>query len=144
MPEGRGGVKSKSPRAEDEVQKAPELLSEMVRDTVIYTHGLAMMMLFAGFFQGLNVRNGWTIFLRDRYKHASPNSAQTEAACAGLLEVQLAGNAWYLGILHEKPFIGDPLRETETENIPRICRLMYLTSFLMLILSCWIRVLLLR
>ena len=104
----------------------------------------AMQMLLAGFFQRLNVRNGWKIFFRDRYKHASPNSAQTEAACAGLLEVQLAGNAWYHGILHEKPFIGDPMREIETEDIPRICRLMYLTSFLMLILSCWIRVHLLR
>ena len=104
----------------------------------------AMLMLLAGFVQGLNFRNGWKIFKRDRYKHASPNSAQTEAACAGLLEVQLAGNAWYHGILHEKPFIGDPLREIETEDIPRICRLMYLTSFLMLTLSCWIRVLLLR
>lgn len=104
----------------------------------------AMLMLLAGFFQRLNVRNGWKIFRRDRYKHASPNSAQTEAACAGLLEIQLAGNAWYHGILHEKPFIGDPLQEIETEDIPRICRLMYLTSFLMLLLSCWIRFLFLR
>lgn len=102
----------------------------------------AMLMLLAGFFQRLNVRNGWKIFRRDRYKHASPNSAQTEAVCAGLLEIQLAGNARYHGILHEKPFIGDPLREIETEDIPRICRLMYLTSFLMLIFSCWIKVLL--
>ena len=96
----------------------------------------ALLMLGAGAFQKLNIKNGWKIFLRDRYKHASPNSAQTEAACAGLLEVQLAGDAVYHGVLHKKQFIGDPLREIETDDIPRTCVLMYLTSFLMLGLSC--------
>ncbi len=102
----------------------------------------AMLMLIAGAFQKLNVKNGWKIFRRDRYKHASPNAAQTEAAAAGLLGVQLAGDAWYRGFLHKKQFIGNPLREIETEDIPRICRLMYLTSFLMLLLSLLLRILL--
>lgn len=102
----------------------------------------AMLMLIAGAFQKLNVKNGWKIFRRDRYKHASPNAAQTEAACAGLLEVRLAGDAWYRGHLHKKQFIGDPIREIETEDIPRMCRLMYLTSFLMLLLSLMLRFLL--
>ena len=102
----------------------------------------AMLMLIAGAFQKLNVKNGWKIFRRDRYKHASPNAAQTEAAVAGLLGVQLAGDAWYRGFLHKKQFIGDPLREIETEDIPRVCRLMYLTSFLMLLLSLLLRILL--
>lgn len=101
----------------------------------------AMLMLAAGAFQKLNVKNGWKIFRRDRYKHASPNAAQTEAACAGLLGVRLAGDAWYRGILHKKQYIGDPLREIETEDIPRVCRLMYLTSFLMLLLCLTLRLL---
>ena len=101
----------------------------------------AMLMLFVGFFQGLDFKNGWRIFKRDRYKHASPNSAQTEAACAGLLDVQLAGDARYHGILHQKPYIGDPIREIETEDIPRTCKLMYGTAFLMLLLSIGIRIL---
>ncbi len=96
----------------------------------------ALLMLSAGALQKLNIKNGWKIFLRDRYKHASPNSAQTESACAGLLEVQLAGDAVYHGVLHKKQFIGDPLREIETYDIPRTCTLMYLTSFLMLGFSC--------
>ncbi len=102
----------------------------------------AVLMLIAGAFQKLNVKNGWKIFRRDRYKHASPNSAQTEAAVAGLLEVRLAGDAWYRGFLHKKQYIGDPIRDVETEDIPRVCRLMYLTSFLMLLLSLWLRILL--
>ena len=101
----------------------------------------AILMLIAGGLQKLDFRNGWKIFLRDRYKHASPNSAQTESACAGLLRVQLAGDAYYHGVLHKKQFIGDPLRNVEQEDIPRTCRLMYLTSVLLLIMSCAIKML---
>ncbi len=104
----------------------------------------ALLMLFVGLFQGLNVPNGRKIFLRDRYKHASPNSAQTEAACAGLLGVRLAGDAVYRGVLHKKQYIGDPLREIEFSDIPRSCRLMYGTAFVMLLLSCLIRILTVR
>ena len=69
-----------------------------------------------------------------RSNHASPNSAQTESVCAGLLGLRLAGDAWYHGALHKKPYIGDPLREVEPEDIPRACRLLYGTAFLSLAL----------
>jgi len=104
----------------------------------------ALLMLFTGWLQGLDIRNGWKIFIRDRYKHASPNSAQTEAAAAGLLGIRLAGDAWYHGLLHKKQYIGDPLREIEYDDIPRCCRLMYGTSAVMLALSCALRILILR
>ncbi len=64
-------------------------------------------------------RNGLNIFNRDRFNHKSPNSAQTEAVCAGALQIQLAGNACYFGKLYEKPTIGDPVRPVEYEDIPR-------------------------
>lgn len=92
----------------------------------------AFLMLFAGAVLRLDVKNGWKIFRRDRYHHASPNSAQTESVCAGLLGLRLAGDASYHGVLHKKPYIGDPLREIETGDIPRACRLMYGTTILML------------
>ena len=34
---------------------------------------------------GNDARNAWRIWRRDRHNHASPNSAQTESACAGAL-----------------------------------------------------------
>ncbi|MCF0151404.1 MAG: cobalamin biosynthesis protein CobD [Firmicutes bacterium] len=102
----------------------------------------ALLMLAAGGFLGMNVNNGKKVFLRDRYNHASPNSAQTESVCAGLLGLQLAGDAWYGGVLHKKSFIGDPLRPIEAEDIPRACRLLYVTSFLSLLLCCGARLLL--
>ena len=94
----------------------------------------ALLMLAAGFLMGLDVKNGWRIYRRDRHNHASPNSAQTEAMCAGLLGLRLAGDAWYHGVLHRKPFIGDPVRAIRHDDIPRTCRLMYLTALLALLL----------
>ena len=99
----------------------------------------ALLMLPAGLILGLNGKNGWRIFRRDRYKHASPNSAQTESMCAGLMGLRLAGDAVYHGVLHKKEYIGDPLREIEHKDIPLACRLMTLTAVLALILSCAIR-----
>ena len=94
----------------------------------------AILMLLAGALLRLNVKNGWKIFLRDRFNHASPNSAQTESVCAGLLGLRLAGDAWYHGVLHKKKFIGDPLREITAEDIPLSCRLLYVSAGLTLIL----------
>ena len=76
---------------------------------------------------------------RDRRNHASPNSAQTEAAMAGALEVQLAGNAYYFGKLYEKPTIGDSLRPVEPEDIRRANRLMYATAVLSLVICAGLR-----
>ena len=101
----------------------------------------ALFMLAAGFFLRLDVRNGWRVFKRDRYNHASPNSAQTESVCAGLLGLQLAGDAWYHGVLHKKQYIGDAVREIEYDDIPRVCKLMYVTALLALAVFVAIRAL---
>ena len=88
----------------------------------------AVLMLAAGAILCLDVKGGARIFLRDRYNHKSPNSAQTESVCAGLLGIRLAGDAWYHGVLHEKPFIGDAKRDVESEDIRRACRILYATA----------------
>lgn len=80
-------------------------------------------------------RNARRIFLRDRRKHKSPNSAQTEAACAGALSVQLAGPAVYFGKPVEKPYIGDPIRPVEREDIFRENLLMLCTAALCYVLG---------
>ncbi len=94
----------------------------------------ALLMLFAGWGLRMDVKNGWRIFRRDRFNHASPNSAQTESVCAGLMGLRLAGDARYHGVLHKKKFIGDALREITPEDIPRACRLLYGAAILSLIL----------
>ena len=79
-------------------------------------------------------KNAKKIFLRDRFNHASPNSAQTEAVMAGALDIQLAGDAWYFGKRYEKPTIGDPIRPVEIEDIPRANRLLYATAVISLLI----------
>lgn len=88
------------------------------------------LMILAAYLLNMNGKNAKKIYLRDRTQHASPNSAHTEAVMAGALEIQLAGDAWYFGELHKKPYIGDPIRKVEPEDILRSHRLMYATSVL--------------
>lgn len=97
----------------------------------------AYLMIGAAFIGGrqFDGRNAYRIFKRDRFNHASPNSAQTESVCAGALRVQLAGDAVYFGRLVKKKYIGDRLREIEYEDIKRANRLMYITAFLCELLS---------
>lgn len=97
----------------------------------------AYLMIAAAFIGGrqFDGKNAYRIFKRDRFNHASPNSAQTESVCAGALSVQLAGDAVYFGKLVKKKYIGDGLREIEYEDIKRANRLMYITAFLCELLS---------
>lgn len=101
------------------------------------------LMIVSSYLIGFDGKNARKIFLRDRYNHASPNSAQTEAVMAGALRIQLAGNAWYFGKLHEKPTIGDNLREVEPEDIIRSNRLLYMSAALGTLLFAALRVFLL-
>ncbi len=90
---------------------------------------------------GLDTAGAFRIFKRDRFNHASPNSAQTESVCAGALGVRLAGDAWYFGKLVKKPFIGDALRAVEKEDIRRANSLMYASALLGVVLFTGVRIL---
>ena len=95
----------------------------------------AFLMLFATLFNSdFNTGNAWKIYNRDKYQHASPNSAHTEAVMAGALQVELAGNAFYFGKEHQKPTIGDARRPVEMMDIARANRLLYMTAVSGLIL----------
>ena len=102
----------------------------------------AWMMIFSCLFSGLDAKEAYRIYKRDRYNHASPNSAQTEAVMAGALHIQLAGDAWYFGKLYKKKTIGDAVRAVEYEDIRRANRLLYVTSFFTILLFGALRLLL--
>ena len=99
----------------------------------------ALLMIVSAPLCRLDMKNAWRIFCRDRYKHASPNSAQTESVCAGALGVRLAGDAVYGGVVKKKEFIGDPTREIEPMDITRAGHLMYLSSLLTLVIGTGVR-----
>lgn len=100
----------------------------------------AILMIISAYILKYDGKSAYKIWKRDRFKHASPNSAQTESVCAGALNIRLAGDAYYFGELHKKPYIGDNIRPVKKEDIIRANRLMYMTTALMLILSVIFRI----
>ena len=99
----------------------------------------AFLMMFAACLSGQNAKHAFQIWKRDRYNHASPNSAQTESVAAGALDILLAGDAWYFGKLVKKPTIGEDLRTVEAADIMRINRMMIVASLIALVLFLAVR-----
>lgn len=91
-------------------------------------------MMIASFMLGFNSKKSIKIAMRDRKNHKSPNCAYAEGAVAGALEVQLGGTNMYFGEKVYKPTIGDKDRELEAEDILRTNKIMYLTSFIALVI----------
>lgn len=92
----------------------------------------ACLMMAAAFLGGrcFSGKGAYRIYKRDRKKHESPNSAQTESVCAGALGLRLAGDASYFGKRVPKPFLGDELRRAVPGDIRRAVRLMYLSAWM--------------
>ncbi len=93
----------------------------------------ALFMMLATMVCRKNIKGAVKIYIRDRYKHLSPNSAHTEAVCAGALNLQLGGASTYNGKLVEKPTIGDNIKPAEIQDIKSAISLMY-TSFVIALL----------
>ena len=101
----------------------------------------ALCMILGSGLCGFDARQAFSIYRRDRKKHKSPNSAQTESVMAGALGIQLNGDAWYFGKLHKKPSIGDASRPIEPADILRSHKLMFATSALCLVVFAVVRIL---
>lgn len=99
----------------------------------------AYFMMAAAFFLGYDAKGAWRIHRRDAGKHESRNSPQCESVCAGALGIRLAGGITYHGVYTEKPYLGDDLRKIEREDIRRAGKLMYGTSFFMLLFALAVR-----
>ena len=99
----------------------------------------ALLMVLASMVLGMDYQRGYAVFRRDRFNHASPNSAQTESVCAGALGIQLAGDAYYFGKLYPKKTIGDKVRAVSYQDIAGANRLLYATAVLSLITALVIR-----
>lgn len=99
----------------------------------------ALFMIGASGILGYDFKSAFRIWKRDRRKHKSPNSAQTEAVCAGALGLELAGDAYYFGKLVKKDTIGDNKREIEARDIKRVNNIMYVSSVMVLVICVAIR-----
>ena len=101
----------------------------------------AIFMTLVSYLAGFDGKNAWRIFLRDRKKSQSPNSAQTESVCAGALGLRLLGDTVYFGRLHHKETVGDARRAIEAEDIRRANRLLYGTVIMAAVVLGVIRIL---
>jgi adenosylcobinamide-phosphate synthase len=101
----------------------------------------AYLIIVSTVFTKYNTKNTRNIYRRDRFNHASPNSAHTEAAMAGALEVELAGDAYYFGTLYSKKTIGEDRRPIEIEDIKRANGILYLAAILGMVIFSMIKIL---
>ena len=99
----------------------------------------ALLLIASAYLLRYDGKNAYRIWRRDRRNHKSPNSAQTESACAGALGLRLAGDAWYFGKLVPKPYIGDEIHPIEPQDIRRVNRLMYGAAGIMGIIALVVR-----
>ena len=100
----------------------------------------AMLMLLAGSMLGYDAAGGWRIWLRDRYAHKSPNSAQSESVLAGLLGLRLGGPAYYFGKLVVKPTIGDERRAPQLADYDKACRSVILAAVIFSFCYLWSKI----
>lgn len=91
-----------------------------------------LLMIAAAFLTGYDAKGAAKVFFRDRKKHLSPNSAQTESTCAGALGLMLGGTHNYFGKAVVKPTIGDNRHKPVPEHILNTHVLMYMTAILCL------------
>lgn len=101
----------------------------------------ALILMPASLFLGLDTKAGWRVFKRDRYKHPSPNSAQTEAFVAGAMRLTLGGPNLYHGKMVDKPSLGDDPRKAVPRDIDTVIRLLWagsaLTVLLFTVIAFW-------
>jgi len=92
-----------------------------------------ILIVIASIILGYDYKNSLKIFIRDRKNHSSPNSGHAEAGVAGALGVQFGGRVSYFGKEVDKPVIGDKIKDFELEDIKKNIKIMYVASFLSLV-----------
>lgn len=90
----------------------------------------AWFLIAASFLLSLDGKGALRIYFRDRRKHLSPNSAQTESVAAGAMHIQLGGSHIYFGNKVEKPIIGDAIRAAKAEDIRTANKMLFVSSIL--------------
>ena len=86
--------------------------------------------VIVSFVLGLDYKNSFKIYKRDKNNHSSPNSAHPEAAVAGALNVQLGGANYYFGKLVEKPTIGDDIEKIDVDKVNKTNNILYCSAIL--------------
>lgn len=89
---------------------------------------------------GMNPVAGWKVAMRDRLKHASPNSAHTESFVAGVLGLRLGGPTVYSHGTVDKPWLGDGIENVLPKHISDVCRLVLASAVVSVLIGAVIMV----
>lgn len=73
---------------------------------------------------GGNFREAFRVYMSDRLKHKSPNSAHSESAFAGVLGVRLGGGASYGGKFESRSWLNECGNEPDISDIARAWKLL--------------------
>ncbi|MDY0190939.1 MAG: adenosylcobinamide-phosphate synthase CbiB [Desulfuromonas sp.] len=92
----------------------------------------ALLVPLAAKIIGLDARQAWAMWRRDRHQHPSPNGGQTEAAMAGALNVRLGGENSYFGVPAFRPYMGEAQQTLCARHIDEVIHLMWFTSVLVI------------
>ena len=84
-------------------------------------------------------KSAFRIMFRDGGKYHSPNTGLSQGAMAGALGIRLGGVNYYRGKKIVKPYLGHPKKKLSLIYIKESINLMYLTSFLSLMLGLLMR-----
>jgi len=88
------------------------------------------LIVAAAFLSGKDAKSSFRIMLRDKNKHASPNSAVSESAMAGALGVRFGGSSSYEGKVYERPYIGEMKRKIDKCMIMEAIKISMISSLL--------------
>ena len=94
-----------------------------------------LIIIIAYIHPGLNGKNAFKSLIKDASKHPSPNGGYTESAAAGALEIRLGGYNYYFGKKHFRAYMGENIKKIDKEKIPGIVSILYLTTFLWVIIA---------
>ncbi len=94
----------------------------------------SILMVIPGMFVG-SVTSGIKVFIRDRKKSKSPNAAHPESMIAGLLEVELLGDAIYFGEVISKESIGVNKNKITSKTIHSMYFIMFFTAIITMMIG---------
>jgi adenosylcobinamide-phosphate synthase len=88
----------------------------------------ASLIVLSAAISRLRWRGAVHVIWRDAQLQPSPNAGYPEAALAGALGIRLGGLNYYFGQPVQKPFLGDPVEELESNRYPQVRLLLYLVT----------------
>ncbi len=95
----------------------------------------AFLIFISAFVMGLNFKEGFNVWKRDKNKTDSPNSGHPESSMAGVLGIKFGGRVSYFGKEYDKPIIGTGRTIPSFDTVKLAIRVSYLCVLIFLVMG---------